>query len=108
MSSVLPRTLVCTSRTWPLFQLPCQVLHPVFFDNIFEEISEEGEYFLNVTEGLLYLIPPAEMGQKLRGDAYAYADSKAEAGVYLTESDAEGRRVRATQRVLHPVGTVPV
>lgn len=32
-----------------------------FFDNVFEEISDPGEYYVNITEMVLYLIPPAGM-----------------------------------------------
>ena len=33
-----------------------------FFDNVFEEISADGEYYVNVTEKIVYLIPPQAGG----------------------------------------------
>ena len=31
-----------------------------FFDNVFEEISQPGEYYVNITEKKVYLVPPTE------------------------------------------------
>lgn len=31
-----------------------------FFDNVFEEISDPGEYYVNVTAQIVYLIPPVD------------------------------------------------